>query len=450
MNMIDSFFKLSERNTKFLKEVFYGLLSFLPLIYVLPVISSTLGSVGINENGAFIATAISTGFACILAGLVTNKPIIQSIGLGMNAFFVYNICGKMGYSCEGGLTIIFISSILFLIFSITNVRKKIILSIPNEIRLAITIGLGAFLIYSGFKSAGFIVNINDNISLSYWNKPMIILFILGVVLTFCLMKIEKLNNYAVIIGIAFVAGIGYILNLFGVEQTPQFTKTQIDFSTLSETVFRFDFSVLKSIKTYIVIVIFTFMNVFDTGTGILALHSELDLDGENKELKVNKSLFLPDAIASIVSTSLGCSTVTTYAETKILCNSGSKTGISAITIGILFILSIFLYPVFTIFSGIEIEGAYYYPITSVGVVSIGIMLVSKLKEVDWKDYISAISTLIMLITMILVYSIPDGVGIGIIIYVILKLIFNKGKDLSKVMILITIIFAIYFLALLLI
>lgn len=450
MNIVEKQFKISENNTKMSKEIINGILIFLPLIYILPVISSTLASVGIDENGAFIATAISTGFACIFAGIIINKPIIQSVGLGMNAFFVYNICNKMGYSPEGALTIIFISSIIFLLFSITNIRKKIILSIPNEIRLAITIGLGAFLIYSGLKSAGLIVEVNNKLSIANYDEIMVILFILGVIVTYVFSMIKKVSKYSIIIGIAFVAVVGYILHLFGINNTPTFTNAKISFASLSKTVFNFDFSVLSNLKTYIVIIVFTLMNVFDTSTGILALHSELGLDSGENDLVIDKKMFLTDSISSIISISLGTTSITTYAETKILCNSDSKTGLSSVTIGILFILSIFLYPIFTIFSGIMLDGQYYYPITSVGVVSVGIMLLSRIKDIERKNVIGVISTVATVITMIIFYSIPDGVGVGIILYVILELLFGKIKEVSKVMIILSVVFVIYFVTLIII
>lgn len=445
MKKLESFFKVRERNTTLSKEIIYGLLSFLPLVYVLPLVASTLGSIGIDESGAFIATAIVSGVACVLAGLLTNKPLILSIGLGMNAFFVYNICGKLGYSAEGGLTIIFLSSIIFLIFSIFNIREKIIKSLPKEIRLAVSIGLGVFLFYSGLKSAGAIVTIDDKLSLSYLGKPIIILFLVGTVLTFILLNLKgKINKYAIIIGILFVAVVGYILNLFGVSETPTFINQKISLVSLKNTVFHFDFSVLKEIKTYLMIIIFTFMNIFDTSTAFLVLHQELDLDDENGELVLDKKIFLPDSIGSLISTSLGCTTVATFTETKILCDSGSKTGISSITIGLLFFVSLLLYPVFSIFSGINIDGSYYYPVTSVGVVSIGLVLMMKIKDIDWKDWIGVVSTFAMLISMIIFYSIPDGVGIGIILYIILKLISGKIKEVSKIMILIGCVFVLYF------
>lgn len=445
MNKIINFFKVKERNTTISKEIIYGLLSFLPLVYVLPLVSSTLGSIGIDEGGAFIAIAIASGFGCLLAGLLTNKPLILSIGLGMNAFFVYNICGKLGYTAEGGLTIIFLSSILFLIFSIFDIRKKIINSLPKEIRLAVSIGLGVFLFYSGLKSAGVIVEIDSKLCFSYLGKPIIILFIIGTVLAFVLMNIKgKINKYAIIIGILFVAVVGYILNLFGVSETPTFTDQKISFISLKNTIFYFDFSVLLDIKTYLMIIIFTFMNIFDTSTAFLVLHKELDLDDENGNLVLNKKIFLPDSIASFVSTSLGCTTVATFTETKILCDSGSKTGISSITIGLLFFVSLLLYPIFSIFSGINIDGSLYYPVTSVGVVSIGLVLMMNLKDLNWKDWIAVVSTFAMLISMVIFYSIPDGVGIGIILYIVLKLISGKIKDVSKIMILIGCVFVLYF------
>ncbi len=446
-NKIDYLFKVSEHNTTISKEIVCGLISFLPMIYILPLISVILSNIGMNTSGVFLASALSSALACILVGLLMNKPAIQSIGLGMNAFFVYTICGSMGYNWQEGIAIIFVSSLLFLIMSITPLRKKIIISIPKDIQKAISIGLGGFLICSGLQSAGIIVNN----SLGNLKLPVVLLTISGIIITIILINLKgKIKTYGIILGILIVAIVSYFLHLLGVENMPTFHKEIIDFKALKDTSFGFlhGFKAFNNPKTYFLVFIFTFMNIFDTSTGLLTFAKDLGLSDEFGEINIPNRILLPDSISSVLGIALGTTPITTFAETKISIESGAKTGISSIVVGIMFLLSIFLYPIFSIFSGVEIDGINYNPMTSIGVVSIGVLLLKGLKDVNWKDFIAAIVTIVTLVAMILLYSIPNGLGIGLIVYVLLLLIFKRTKEVPLSIYIITVFFIIYFITIL--
>lgn len=426
ISKIDSFFKISERGSSFSREIIGGLIVFLAMCYILPVNSGMLSSTGLSEGSVFFATAVSAGVATILMGLLANYPIALASGMGLNALMTYTVCIGMGYSYQECLALIFVSGIIFVIISLTGVRKKIINAIPKDLKYAIGAGIGGFVAIVGLSNAGIVVNSGGTIlSIGEFSWPFA-LAILGIALVFIFYSIKPLKNYAVILAIVVTTIVGLILNACGIDGMPHMDSSK----TLgTDGVFAFvdGFSVFKHPEAYAVLFTFLFVDFFDTAGTLVAVGTTAGLvDQETGELKGDQKAFLSDAIGTVVGATLGTSTVTSFIESSTGVESGARTGLSAVVTGILFFLSLLLFPIFSIF-------AESYATTAMALVFVGAMMFGNLRNINWEDPIVVISTFITVFGMVFCYSISEGLALGFIVYVLMKLVSGKGKEVNVVM-----------------
>lgn len=445
--LLINYFQIDKRNTTIVKEIICGIIVFLAMVYILPVNMQILGSTNMSPGAIFAATAITSAVATLIMGLVANAPIALSTGMGLNAFVAFTVCGELGYTWQEGLALIFISGVVFFIFTMTGLRVKIVNAIPNDIKIAISSGIGFFIAFVGLKSAGIISGSSSTlVKLGDLSNPTVLLGLFGIILVFILINLKGfIKTFAIIISMIIVAGVGLILGKLGVKDMPSFTTNTTNIKDISLTfgaAFKHIGSVLSRSESYAVIFSIIFVNLFDTTATIVAIGKKTGIINEEGKLINGKKVMLADATGSVIGGIVGTTTITPFAESTIGVESGARTGLSSVVVAILFMLTLVIYPFFSVFSSVGIEG--YTPVTSMALVLIGAVMFKHIKDINWNDQIVTFTAFIILMLMILTYSISDGIGIGIIIYVLMMLISKRGKEVSPVMYVVAFFFVINF------
>lgn len=438
---MNKFFRYKERGSTLSQEILAGLIVFLSMCYILPVNANILSAGGADYNAVFFATAICSALCCILMGLFANLPVALSAGMGVNAFLAFTVCGTMGYSFPQSLALVLISGVLFLIITLTPIREKIINSIPKSLKYAVSAGLGGFICFVGLKNGGIIQADPQGtyVTLGDFSNPTILLTLFGALLVLALMQIKgKVGKLAIVIAMAITAVLGLILGLCGVPNMPAFVNASVGegfkaFGSNLGLCFDKDaWSVFARPESYAIIFSLIFVNLFDTTATLIAVGDKVGLMDENNNFIGGKKAMLADGIGAVVCAPLGTSTVTSFAESTVGVESGAKTGLAACTTGLFFMLSTLIYPVFSIFAGVEVNGVNFTPVTSLALISVGCLMFGNLKEIDWQDNIVVITTFLIVILMILTYSVSDGLGIGLIAYCIMMLVSKRGKEVPVV------------------
>jgi len=425
---IDSFFKITERGSTFTKEIIGGVIIFLAMVYILPVNVGMLGSIeGIDKGSIFFATAVSAGVATILMGILANYPIALASGMGLNALMTYTVCGALGYSYSEALAIIFVSGIIFIVISVSGIRKKVINAIPRDLKFAIGAGIGGFIALVGLSNAKVIVGSADGQIIGFGTfSPAFLLAIIGIILVFIFYSIKPTKNFAVIIAILLTTGLGLILNACGVEGMPRM-DTSAQLKTDGVFAFADGFGVFKKPETYLVLFTFVFIDFFDTAGSLVAAGTSAGLvNTETGELIGDGKAFLSDAIGTVVGATLGTSTVTSFVESTTGVQQGARTGFCAVVTGILFLLSLLVFPIFSVIAD-------SYATTTMALVFVGAMMFGNLKNINWEDNVSVISSFITVFFIVFCYSMSEGLALGFIFYVLMKIFSGRAKEVNLVM-----------------
>lgn len=437
INFLDRYFHISERGSTIGRELIGGLIVFLAMIYILPVNTNILSTgMGISSGAVFAATAICSAACTIFMGIFAKFPVALSAGMGMNTFIAFTVCGILGYTWGEALTLIVIAGILFFILTLTPLREKIINAIPKSLKLIISAGLGAFICFVGLKMGGIIqADSGTFVKLGNLTSPTVLLTLFGILLVLFLLNFKNptIKKLAIVIAMAATAIIGVILGLLNVEGMPTFSTNNLgNISEIKETFgtcFKVEnLKVLGDFRSYAIIFSLIFVNIFDTTATLLAVGKDAKILDENGQMIGGKKAMLADAGGAIICGILGTSTVTSFAESTIGVESGARTGLCSTFTGILFGLTLLIYPAFSIFAPVQIGADSLTPITSLALVALGAMMFSNLKEIDWDDKIIVFTGFISIILMILCYSISDGLGFGIIAYCIMMLGAGRGKE----------------------
>lgn len=437
INFLDRYFHISERGSTIGRELIGGLIVFLAMIYILPVNTNILSTgMGISSGAVFAATAICSAVCTIFMGIFAKFPVALSAGMGMNTFIAFTVCGILGYTWGEALTLIVIAGILFFILTLTPLREKIINAIPKSLKLIISAGLGAFICFVGLKMGGIIqADSGTFVKLGNLTSPTVLLTLFGILLVLFLLNFKNptIKKLAIVIAMAATAIIGVILGLLNVDGMPTFSTNNLgNISEIKETFgtcFKVEnLKVLGDFRSYAIIFSLIFVNLFDTTATLLAVGKDAKILDENGQMIGGKKAMLADAGGAIICGILGTSTVTSFAESTIGVESGARTGLCSTFTGILFGLTLLIYPAFSIFAPVQIGADSLTPITSLALVALGAMMFSNLKEIDWDDKIIVFTGFISIILMILCYSISDGLGFGIIAYCIMMLGAGRGKE----------------------
>lgn len=445
MQFIKAFFKLEKRNTNIQTELLAGLTTFLAMAYILPVNSNMLAGAGVPLGGVFFATAIAAALASILMGLYANYPVALAPGMGLNAFFAFTLVGQNGYglSWQAALTAVFVSGILFLIISISGLRKTIINAIPKSLKFAVGAGIGFFITFIGLKNAGIVVgDVKTFVALGDLSHPAVLLSIFGIVLVFVLFALKL--KFALIISIVSTAILGLILNAVGVDFMPSYTSTGVDnlWTEVGDTIGQ-GFTGFGELFSHpeVLIILFTllFVDFFDTSGTLMAVGHQSGLMDENGELVDSEKALVSDSIGTIAGAVLGTSTVTSYIESATGIEQGGRTGLTAVSVGVLFILSIAIYPLLSIVNGIPVgldaygDVIFFSPVTAMALVLVGALMVKQLKDIEWTDTPILIASFLTIIIMILTYSIATGIAIGFIFYPLTMIASKRYKEVHPMM-----------------
>ncbi len=440
--MLDNFFNFKENGTDFKTEIIAGITTFLAMAYILGVNPTMLADGGMPATGVFFATALASGIACIIMGLVSKYPVGLAPGMGLNALFTYTIILTMGNTWEAALAAVFISSIIFLLITISGLREAILNIIPVDLKLAIGAGIGMFLAFIGLKGCGIIVDDPSTlISMGPLTAAPALLALIGVLITLILF-VRKVPA-AVFLGLVITAILGLIFTAFGygagdmlMPSLPaEVISTNIDTSLFFG--FASGFGQLFSNIPNLIMMVFSlvFVTFFDTTGTLISLGRQCGFIDENGQAQNIEKAFLSDAVGGIVGSMIGTSTVTAYVESATGIGLGGRTGLTAIVTGILFILSIFFAPlVLSLFTS---------PVTAAALVIVGILMIVQLKDVNWDNIVVVAPVFMTIIMMLLTYSISLGIAWGFVTYAVATIATGKWKEMSWGIWVLVIVFLIY-------
>ncbi len=437
---MEKLFKLKENNTTVRTEIIAGLTTFFTMAYIIFVNQTFLGEgtpVGMPNIAVMTATCLAAAFGTYLIGFLTNYPLAQAPGMGLNAVFCYTLCASMGLSWQAALSAVFIAGIFFILITVTGIRKIIVDAIPLSLKKAISAGIGLFIALIGFNNAGLLSSESGTIiGMGPLNVPTTLLALFGLALTIVLV-VAKVPGalFVSIIGTSIVGAIlqfGFNINM-GISK-PESWIPKLDFSTFGACFVGFKelFStpILALISVMITLIL---VDMFDTiGTLIGAANKAGYLDEDGNLPKVEQAM-LADAVATSVGAVLGTSTVTTYVESTAGISAGGKTGLTSFTTATCFLFALFLSPIVDL-----VPTAATAPI----LIIVGVMMCSALKDIDWDDLTVAIPAFITVITMPLFYSITEGLAFGFIAYVIVMIASKRIKEIHPVMYVIVFLFII--------
>lgn len=433
--MLEKIFKLKQNKTNLSTEFIAGLTTFMAMSYIIFVNPSVLSQTGMNYESVYVATIVTTVLATLIIGLYANVPYASSAGIGLGSLFTYTICGSLGYTWQQALAVVFICGTLNLIVTVTSLRKVIIKSIPNFLQEAITVGIGLFITYVGLINAGIIEfgasSVSNGIALDVVpritdiTQNSVLLSLIGLIFTALLLIKKKKGAY--LKGIIFTTLLGIPL---GVTHLPNFSNYQI-LPSMSPTFFKLDFAGLLTTKTGILVVLMTVFtllisDLFDTigifiGTGKKAGIFKMDKDG-NMPKNLERAM-IADSCGTIIGACLGTSNATTYLESSAGIEAGGRTGLTSVFIALLFILSLFIYPI--------IECVPMAAVAPV-LILIGVSMIENIGSIDWKDLMIAIPAFFCIIMMPLSYSITTGIEFAFIFYAIINLYTGKAKEVSPI------------------
>lgn len=428
---LDNYFGLSKNNTNVKTEFVAGLTTFMTMAYILIVNPSILSAAGMDSGAVFTATALAAVVSTLIMGIYAKLPFAQAPGMGLNAFFAYTIVLGMGYSYQFALTAVLLEGIIFIFLTLFNVREAIVDSIPENIKKAISVGIGLFIALVGLQGAGVIVHPKDGgtiLELGNITSGSGLLAIIGILIT-GILYVRNVKG-ALFIGMLITAIIGIPL---GVTTVP--TRIVSMPPSLSPVFFKFEWHNIFSLDMVIVLFTLLFMDMFDTiGTLVGVATKAKMLDENGKVPNIKKALF-SDAIGTTLGACMGTSTVSTFVESASGVAEGGRTGLTAVSTAIMFILSLFFAPVF---------GAITSAVTCSALVLVGLFMIEPIKEIELNDFTEAIPAFLTIVMMPLAYSISDGIVFGVVSYIVLKIFGGKAKDISITTVVIGIIFILKF------
>ena len=414
---MEKFFKMSARGTNVRREIVAGLTTFLAMAYILAVNPKMLANTGMDAGGVFTATALAACIATLVMAFTANLPIALAPGMGLNAFFAFTVVLGMGISWKIALTAVFLEGVLFIILSLFNVREAIIKAIPSNLKKAVAAGIGLFICFIGFQNAGIIVN-NDATLVGLGNLthgPAAVAMI-GLALTAVLYALKIPGS--ILIGILVTTLIGIP---FGVTSVPaNWTPVSMPAAPL---LFQFDFSRIFTLDFFAVFFTFLFVDIFDTVGTLVGVSSEAHIMDANGNVPRVKQALLSDAIGTVAGACLGTSTVTSYVESTAGVAAGGRTGMTALTTGVLFLLALFLSPLFLLVPGAA---------TAPALIIVGFLMLKAVTGINFNDVTEGLSAFITIVMMPFAYSIAEGIVWGIITYVFMKAATGKAKSIPVI------------------
>ena len=412
---LELIFKLNANNTTIKRELLAGFTTFITMAYIIFVNPQMMAASGMDQGAIFVGTCLAAAVACFVMGFFANWPIGLAPGMGLNAFFTYTVVGEMGYSWEVALGAVFLAGILFFIMSITNLRRWMIDSIPFNLRIAMGSGVGLFIGFIGLKSGGIIIN-NDATLLGLGDFSKMETFLAAIGFLFISVLSSRKIPGAIIIGILSIT----VIALFnGMIEYKGLVALPPD---VAPTFLQLDIIGALNLGMLTVIMSFLFVNLFDTTGTLLGVATRANLVDQNGNAQNLDKALKADSSASIFGTFFGCSPVTSYVESSAGVEAGGRTGLTAVIVGILFFLATFLSPLATIIPPYATAGALIY---------VAILMLSGMEKLNWSNFTDLLPALIIIVMIPLTFSIADGIAIGFLSYIVLKIGNSEFKDISS-------------------
>ncbi len=438
-----NYFKFDELGTNYRREIIGGLTTFLSMAYILILNPITLSletvkdlpdALRMDHGAVFVATALAAALGTLLMGLIARYPIALAPGMGLNAFFAYTVILTMGIPWQTALTGVLFSGIIFICLTLTGIREMLINSIPPELKIAVGSGIGLFITFVGFQNAGIIVN-DDAVLVGLGNlrDGNVILAVVGIVITVILMT--RGVRGGIFFGILITGIIGMIAGVVPkpdgiVGSVPSIAPT---FGVAIEPIFNSPAEVF-TLQMLVVVLTFLFVDFFDTAGTLVAVAQQAGLMKGDTLPRAGKALFA-DSAATVVGAILGTSTTTSYVESTAGVAAGARTGFANIVTAVLFLLSLFFYPLLGVITS---------SVTAPALIIVGVLMVSGIGGIDWKRFEIAVPAFFTIVAMPLTYSIATGIGIGFIFYPITMIVKGKAKEIHPIMYFFFVIFVLYF------
>ena len=445
---MEKLFKLKSHGTNARTEILAGITTFMTMAYILAVNPGILGASGMDTGAVFTATALASAIACVLMGVIANLPFALSAGMGLNAYFSYTVVLGMGYSWQTALTAVFVEGIIFIILSLTNVREAIFNAIPTNLKVAVSVGIGLFICFIGLQNAHVAVDSATLVAMFSFSESIksgsfssegitVLLALIGLLITAFLVIRQIKGNLLIGIVVTWLLGIlcevtglyvpnpdagFYSLIPSGVVSTP---------ASLAPTIFKLDFSGLLSVNFLVVMFAFLFVDLFDTLGTLIGCASKANMLDKEGRLPGIKGALLADSVGTVCGSCLGTSTITTFVESSSGIAEGGRTGLTAVTTGVLFLLSLFFSPIFLAIPSFA---------TAPALIVVGFLMMQQVTKLDWNNALDAIPAFIAIMAMPFLYSISEGISLGIISYVILNLCAGKAKKISPLMYVLAVVF----------
>ena len=435
---LEKIFHLKENKTDVRTEVIAGVTTFMTMAYILAVNPNILEASGMDRGAVFTATALSAFIATCLMALLSNYPFVLAPGMGLNAYFAYTVVLGMGYSWQQALAAVFVEGLIFILLSLTNVREAIFNSIPMNLKHAVSVGIGLFIAFIGLQNAKIVVN-NDSTLVSVFSFKSavkdgtfnsmgitVLLALIGILVTAVLL-VKNIKG-SILWGILITWGLGIICQFVGLYvPNPElgFFSLLPDFSngisvpSMAPTFMKMDFSIVFSLDFVVIMFAFLFVDMFDTLGTLIGVASKADMLDKDGKLPKIKGALLSDAVGTSVGAVCGTSTVTTFVESASCVAEGGRTGLTAIVAAILFGLSLFLSPIFLAIPSFA---------TAPALIVVGFLMLTSITKIDFNDYTEAIPCFIAIIAMPFMYSISEGIAMGVISYVVINLVAGKAKE----------------------
>ena len=428
MCMLQKIFGFNKQTMNLRTEIIAGITTFLTMSYILAVNPAMLSTTGMDKGAIFTATALAAAIATLLLAWMAKLPFAQAPGMGLNAFFAFTLVQGMGYSWETALAAMFVEGLIFILITLLNVREIILNSIPVNLRHAISAGIGMFIAFIGLKNAGIIEsNPSTFVALGHFT-PISLLAIFGILLSAVLL-IKKVKG-ALFYSILLCTIVGIPL---GVTDIPEnFIPVSMPHS-IAPTFCKFDFEGFFTLDMAIIIFTLLFMNIFDTLGTLVGLATKTGIMDKNGHIPHVKEAMMSDAIGTTISSMLGSSTVTTYVESASGIAEGGRSGVTSLITGLLFILALFFAPAFLLIPGAATTGAF---------VLVGVFMMDSIGKINLSDISEALPAFVTIIMMVLTYSIVNGIILGLLCYVLLKLFCGKYKQITLTMYILAILFII--------
>ncbi len=414
MNAIELYFGINGENTTIKTEIIAGITTFLTMAYIIFVNPNVLADAGMDKGAVFVATCIAAAVGCFIMGIYARLPVALAPGMGLNAFFTYGVVLGMGYAWQTALGAVFLSGCIFVLLSLFKIREAIINAIPTSLKNGVVAGIGAFLAFIALQSAGIIVNHDATlVSLGDMTSFGPVMASLGFVVIIGLSY--KRVPGAVTIGILLVALISLLMGY------TQFTGILSSPPSIAPTLMQLDIAGAFDVGMISVIFAFLFVDLFDTAGTLIATTSQAKLTDKDGNIPNMGKALLADSTATVAGSLLGTSSTTSYIESISGIASGGRTGLMAVTVGVLFLFSIFFSPLAGMIPAYATAGAIFY---------VAVLMMGTLKDINWSDLTEAAPVVVVLLFTPLTYSIADGIALGFITFTAVKAIAGKFADIS--------------------